>query len=221
MARSSKSQAGTDVFTARSRNVWGALLATMTVLGGTLYALDGKASPRVDGVSLPALIAPATATSVEVVFNTKSPIEKARWQAIVIHHTGSPYATPESMEADAKASGLAGMGFHFVIGNGNGLDDGELHVGGRWLKQLPGAHTSGSKGDWYNRNAIGICLVGDGDRGRFSDSQMRRLVQLTDALARELNIPRDRIVLHDDLVKGAGPGKFFPAAAFREQLAVR
>ena len=110
MPRSSKSQARSDVFTARSRNVWGALIATMTVLGGTLYALDGKASPRVDGVSLPALIAPATAASVEVVFNTKTPIEKTRWQAIVIHHTGSPYATPESLEADAKSSGLAAMG---------------------------------------------------------------------------------------------------------------
>ncbi len=221
MGRSTKTARRTDVLSVRSRNVWAALVATMTVLGGTLYALDGKASPRVDGLSLPALIAPAAATSVEAVFSTKAPIEKSRWLAIVIHHSGSPYATPESLEADAKAAGLAGMGFHFVIGNGNGLDDGELHVGARWLKQLPGAHTTGAKADWYNKNAIGICLIGNGERGRFSDAQIRRLTQLVEALSRELGIPRDRIVLQDELVKGAGPGRYFPAAAFREQLASR
>lgn len=221
MSRSSKSNAGRDVLSTRSRNVWGALVATMTVMGGALYAMDGKASPRVDGVNLPALIAPATATSVEVVFNTKVPLDKAKWQAIVIHHTGSPYATPESLESEAKANGLAGLGYQFVIGNGNGLDDGELHVGSRWLRQLPGAHASGPKADWYNRNSIGICLVGNGDRGRFTEAQMRRLSQLVDALCRELSIPRDRIVLQDELVKGAGPGRYFPGVAFREQLALR
>jgi hypothetical protein len=221
MSRSSKSNAGRDVLSARSRNVWGALVATMTLMGGALYAMDGKASPRVDGVNLPALIAPATATSVEVVFNTKAPLDKAKWQAIVIHHTGSPYATPQSLETEAKANGLTGLGYQFVIGNGNGLDDGELHVGSRWLRQQSGAHASGAKADWYNRNSIGICLVGNGDRGRFTDAQMRRLSQLVDALCREMNIPRDRIVLQDELVKGSGPGRFFPGAAFREQLALR
>ena len=221
MSRSSKSNAGRDVLSARSRKVWGTLLATMTIMGGALYAMDGKASPRIDGVNLPALIAPATATSGEVVFNTKTPLDKSKWQAIVIHHSGSPYATPQSLEAEAKASGLTGLGYHFVIGNGNGLDDGELHVGARWLRQQPGAHTSGPKADWYNRNSIGICLIGNGDRGRFTDAQMRRLTQLVDALCRELNIPRDRIVLQDDLVKGAGPGRYFPGAAFREQLSLR
>lgn len=210
-----------DVFSARSRNVWGALVATMTVLGGTLYALDGKASPHSDGVSLPALLAPAAATSVEAVFRTRTPLDKDRWKAIVIHHSGSPYATPDSLEREARDAGLVGLGYHFVIGNGNGLADGELHVGSRWLRQLPGAHAVGPRGDWYNQHSIGICLVGNGERGRFSEAQMRRLVQLVDALARELGVPRDRVVLHDDMVTNGGPGRFFPAAAFREQLASR
>lgn len=220
MPRSSNAHAGRDLLSARSRNVWGALIATMTVLGGALYAMDGKASPRIDGMNLPALIAPAAATSVEVIFNTKVPLDTKQWQAIVIHHTGTPYATPQSLEAEAQASGLTGLGYHFVIGNGNGLDDGELHVGSRWLRQQPGAHAIGPKADWYNRNSIGICLVGNGDRGRFTDAQMRRLTQLVDALCRELNIPRDHIVLQDEMVKGAGPGRYFPGAAFRDQLAI-
>lgn len=219
MARRTSSRR--DVISPRTRNVWGALLATLTLLGGTLSTLDSKAAPRADGVSLPALLAPASSAGVEVVLSTKAPIQKNRWQAIVIHHSASPYATPESLDQDARASGLVGLGDHFVIGNGNGMSDGELHVGARWLKQQPGAHTAGKQGDWYNKNAVGIRLVGNGERGRFSDAQMRRLVQLVDTLAKELDIAKDRIVLADDVAKGSGPGRFFPAASFREQLAGR
>jgi hypothetical protein len=50
---------------------------------------------------------------------------------------------------------------------------------------------------------------------------MRRLLQLVDALAKELDVSKDRIVLADDVAKGSGPGRFFPAASFREQLASR
>jgi len=39
------------------------------------------------------------------------------------------------------------------------MDDGDIDVGYRWLDQLPGPRF-GAKGDWYNRNSIGICLVG-------------------------------------------------------------
>ncbi len=47
-----------------------------------------------------------------------------------------------------------------------------------------GAHTAGEHGDWYNRNAIGICLVGDGDRREFTPAQIARLLQTVHALQR-------------------------------------
>jgi N-acetylmuramoyl-L-alanine amidase len=146
-------------------------------------------------------------------------LDRGRWKSIVIHASGSPVGNPASISAGQKAMHLSGLGYQFVIGNGRGMDDGELHVGYRWLDQLSGAHAAGPQADWYNDHSIGICLVGNGDRQPFTDAQVRRLVRLVQTLARELDIPQDRILLHSDLVRADDPGRFFPAAAFREQLA--
>ena len=202
--------------TARSRNVW---CAYCHHDGAWRHRLRGDGEPRVDGVSLPVLIAPATAASVEVVFNTKTPIEKTRWQAIVIHHTGSrPMRLPSLGAADA-VFGLAAMGDHFVIGNGNGLEDGELHVGARGSSSLPCAHER-QPGDWANRNAIGICLVGDGDRGRFSDASDPAPLT-TDRRAGPANWGSPRTAsCRDDLVRAAAPVSS-SGRGFREQLAAR
>lgn len=198
--------------------MWGALVLAMTAVGGSLWLLDGGRPPRIDGLRLPALVAAAGPASIDRIFDTRVPMESAPWQAIVIHHSGSTYGSAESIERDHKAMNLSGLGYHFVIGNGSGAGDGELHVGYRWLDQLPGAHTAGQYGEWYNRNAIGICLVGDGDRRAFSDTQIARLVQTVQALQRRLGIPAQNVILHSDVTRTSSPGKLFPVAAFREQL---
>ena len=202
----------------RTKVVWVALLGAMTSVGALLFALDGKAGARMDGLSLPALVAPAGPSSVEGVFRTRGELDRQRWLSIVVHHSGTASATPESLESQARAAGLKGLGYHFVIGNGRGLDDGEIHVGYRWLDQLPGAHAAGKDADWYNLHSIGICMVGNGDRQQFTPAQTRRLVQLVNALAREFKIPRERIVLHSDIAAVSDPGTFFPGAEFREQI---
>jgi N-acetylmuramoyl-L-alanine amidase len=203
----------------RSRAVWGAFAGAMTVVGGLFWFLQGAPLPRADGLALPALVAADGPSSIEAVFRTHRPLDAKRWQSIVIHHSGSLYGTPAGIEAQHKAMNLEGLGFHFVIGNGSGLSDGEVHVGYRWLDQLPGAHVAGEKGDFYNRNSIGICLVGDGRRKGFTQEQERRLAQLVGALCDKLGIPADHVYLHSDLAKVDDPGRLFPEAAFREQLA--
>jgi hypothetical protein len=216
-AKRSRTKRGTTL-SQRSRLVWGAFTLAMTTVGGLFWILQGGPAPRLDGLALPAMVAAAGPTSMEAVFQTRRPAEAGKWQAIVIHHSGSLYGTPASIEAQHRAMNLDGLGFHFVIGNGAGLDDGEVHVGYRWLDQLPGAHVAGPKGDWYNRNSIGICLVGDGRRKGFSDEQIHRLTQLVSALCERLNIPSDHVYLHSDLTQVEDPGRLFPEAAFREQL---
>jgi hypothetical protein len=202
----------------RAKNVWLALLGTMTAIGGLMYMLDGTPGTRGDGVTLPALVASAGPSSLESIFKLPPEIRQNRWKSIVIHHTGSPYATADSLDEQAKQMKLKGLGYHFVIGNGNGLDDGELHVGYRWVKQYPGAHSAGKEADWYNNNALGICLVGNGDRGTFTDAQIRRLMQLVDTLCSELGVPRENVKLHSQIAPTSSPGRFFPAAQFRERL---
>ncbi len=207
-----------DPISRRSQIVWASLVAAMTGVGGLLFAVGGGPGPSGAGVALPALLATGAPNSLEAIFNTRSAVEPGTWQAIVIHDSGSPVGTPASLDEQARSMNLQGLGHHFVVGNGNGIGDGEIHIGYRWLKQSPGAHTAGSNADWYNRNAIGICLIGDGSRQKFSPAQVRRLTQLVDTLCRELDIPADRVFLHRDVGPSTSPGRLFPEAAFREAL---
>ncbi|MFG0327381.1 MAG: peptidoglycan recognition family protein [Phycisphaerales bacterium JB037] len=203
---------------ARTKVVWSALVLSMVGGAGLLVAVDGGAGLTLDGAALPSLAVSNQPASVEAIFDTREPLDRERWQSIVIHHSGTPYATPESLDRDHRAMGLHGLGYHFVIGSGDGLGDGEVHVGARWLNQQPGAHAAGPYADWYDRHSIGICLVGHGDRRPFTRAQLQRLTQLVSALARELDIPPDRILLHSDIASTTDPGWHFPEAAFREEL---
>jgi len=205
----------------RTRTVWAALAVAMSVVGLGLGALQGGGvGSRSDGMTVVPLIAtPGAGSNIESVLRTRAELDGGRWQGIVIHASGSRHGSPETLEAEHRAMNLRGLGYHFVIGNGRGMDDGEVHVGWRWLDQLPGAHAAGDDAAWYNHHAVAICVVGDGDRGSFTEAQMRRLVQLSALLARELGIPEDRVVLHSDIAPVQSPGRAFPVAAFREQLA--
>lgn len=183
--------------------------------------LEEGSLPMAEGMTLPPMVAAAGPSSIEAVFQTRAALQADRWQAIVIHHSATPYATPDQLDLRHRQLGLSGLGYHFVIGNGRGMADGEIHAGYRWMEQLPGAHVAGVEGSWYNRHAIGICLVGDGRRRPFTRTQLARLVQLCAALAEALDIPAERIVLHSDLANTNDPGRYFPQAAFYEQLAAQ
>lgn len=203
--------------------MWGALVGAMTIVGGGLLLLDGGHRSGLDGLSLPsatALMALSGPRSMEAVLETREPLDRERWLGIMVHHSGSAYGTPATLDREHRAMGLRGLGHHFVIGNGNGMGDGEVHVGARWLDQQPGAHAAGEheRADWSNRHAISICLVGDGNRREFTDAQITRLLELVSTLAAEFGIPTDRIVLSSDESDAADPGVRFPAAAFREMV---
>jgi N-acetyl-anhydromuramyl-L-alanine amidase AmpD len=195
----------------------------MTFVGGGLLVLDGGKRASLDGLRLPsatALMAVSGPASMERVLETREPLDRARWLSVMVHHSGAAFGTPEALEREHRAMGLRRLGHHFVIGNGNGMGDGEVHVGARWLDQQPGAHAAGEsqRAAWSNQHAISICLVGDGNRRGFTDAQIQRLMELASLLASELGIPQDQIVLHSDESDVADPGVRFPAAAFREMV---
>ncbi len=210
----------------RTPVVWASLLGAMTTVGGVLFALDGKATTRVDGLALPALVSASGSSSIETVFRTRAPLDTKRWRSIVIHHSGSMRGTPASLEAQAKSTGLKGLGAHFVIGNGQGMDDGEIHVGYRWLDQTPGAHSAGKDADWYNLHAIGICSVGNGDRQEFTPAQIDRLRgDVRKCCAASLTSPRSVwycIARFADVGPGtAVPDGLVPRATSSEAIASR
>ncbi len=201
---------------ARTKTVWGCFAAAMTVVTGGLFALSGQGTAPLTGRTLTPLASVNAPQSMESIFNPATPIEPGRWDAIVIHHTGEPSGSPASIDAAHREQGLAGLGYHFVIGNGIQMDDGEVHAGFRWVDQLPGAHVAGPSGASWNRSSIGIALVGNGDRRPFTDTQINRLIVLTSELARRLDIPSDRIFLHTDLAAVSSPGRYFQASALSQ-----
>ena len=170
--------------------VWTSLLASMTAVGGLLLLLQGGPAPRIDGLALSMPVAAQGPSHIESIYRTRETIAPHRWEGIIIHHSGSAYGSATSISEEHERQGILGLGYHFVIGNGSGSEDGELHVGFRWLDQLPGAHTAGPQGELFNRRYIGICLVGDGDRRAFTDTQMQRLLELTASLQTQLESAR-------------------------------
>lgn len=207
----------------RAKVVWVSFLAAMTLVGGVLLAVDDRPAPRLDGLSFAPLLASTSGSGMDAILRTRTTLDRPRWQAIVIHHSGSPVGSPASIGAEHEKAGFKGLGHHFVIGNGSGMEDGEVHVGFRWLDQLPGAHAQGKDRDWYNLHAVSICLVGDGNRRGFSPAQSRRLTEVVSTLCRSLNIPKDRVYLHSDVggpTVAGDPGTLFPIKSLQEQLAL-
>lgn len=236
----------------RARVVWTSLITASTVVCGllllsqrqdaatpvamTITALPGTpgtASSRlgtepavVVGTSLPGMV-----TSDRSIAPRNTPLEPGQWSAIVIHHSGSVAGSAESISRQHVADGLAGLGHHFIIGNGNGMGDGAIHVGYRWDRQLPGAHLGtealrassvtrpvGLSSDELRHHSVSVCLVGHGDRREFTPRQMRELLDLVVKLQRELGISRERVFLASDFQGMDGPGAHFESAWLESQL---
>ncbi len=202
----------------RTKIVWSALIASMTALIGLLSLLDsGNPALSAKGVSLSPLASITAERGVDAIFNTKADIDPNQWDSIVIVHSGSPAGSAESIGAQHKQIGYDGLGYHFLIGNGTGMGNGEIHLGNRWLTQTQGAQLAG-----IDQNAkaktIEICLIGNGDRKPFTDQQIQYLAQVVTALADRLEIPSNRIFLHQDLAPTTSPGRYFPRANFNELL---
>jgi hypothetical protein len=196
--------------------VWLSFFTAMT-FGIGLFAFGGN---ELSGGYLAASAQPiGRQAEADPIFHTQKPIEQRRWKGIVIHDLGQPVGDAESVHRLHLSYGYQGLGYHFLIGNGNGLGDGIIHVGYRWDRQLPGAHVAGPAGTEHNQHSIGICLVGSGDRRAFTENQVQSLISLVRRLQQELDIPAEGVHLHRDLAPTlASPGRFFPAALLREQL---
>ena len=190
----------------------------MTLSVGFLSILDSGSSVRSDGLALTPLMGIDRSVGMDSIFQTTKDPAASQWDSIVIVHSGSPAGSPADIAEEHKSLGYDGLGFHFVIGNGKRMGDGEIHVGYRWLDQRSGADLAGVRGGFDSGSAIEICLVGDGDRRPFSDEQMHRLAQLVDALCDRLGISTENVHLHKDLAGTSSPGQYFPQAEFEQLL---
>jgi hypothetical protein len=126
-----------------------------------------------------------------------SALEK-RWIAIVIHHSGTENGNAAIFDKRHREENhWEGIGYDFVIGNGTDSGDGRVEVTFRWRKQIAGAHCGGTPGNWANKEAIGICLVGNFNRTVPTARQMQSLVKLTRFLQKRYRISKSRIYSHN------------------------
>lgn len=204
----------------RTKVVWSVLGVGMTLSIGLLSLLDpGASATRGGGVTLSPLMGLQSNVGLDSIFQTASPIEAGRWDSIVIVHSGTPAGSANDIAESHRELGYDGLGFHFVIGNGTRMGDGEIHVGYRWVDQRGGAELAGVRDGFATSRAIEVCLIGDGDRRPFTEEQLHRLAQVVTALAKRLDIPTQKIHLHKDLAGTTSPGQFFPQAEFEQLLA--
>lgn len=99
----------------------------------------------------------ATATALAVVANHREAYR--RWSAIVVHHSASGAGKAATLDAYHRTRRPRGLAYHFVTGNGHGLDDGAIEAGGRWIHQQPGAHvvsTLGGNRHLFDRKLRGV-----------------------------------------------------------------
>jgi hypothetical protein len=200
----------------------------MALACGVLVLGDAE-GPR----AVPAMGVASMDASNEGILPREAALDRARWNSIVIHHSATPAGDAGSIARMHAAAGLDGLGYHFIVGNGQGLPDGYVEAGSRWHRQQPGAHVQASaaqasnlarassrvaSADELNRHAIAICLIGNGDRRPFTDRQMHEVGALVRRIQSALDIPADRVFLHSDVAGTTSPGRFFPVSSFEDSI---
>lgn len=143
-----------------------------------------------------------------------------KWVYVVLHHSGTASGSVEAIHAEHKlrkdqfGQPWLGIGYHFVIGNGNGMKDGEVKATFRWDEQIHGAH-SGSR--VHNDNGIGICLIGNFENSKPTSRQLTAVVELVRQLAKRYRIPARLVIGHNTVKPTACPGKLFPLQEVRRK----
>ena len=177
-----------------------------TLIGSLTVGLTAAAPLQ----AVPAAI-PSRPTTEDELF--KPSVAARAWKTIVLHHSATRGGNVASIDAvhrqqkDRAGNPWLGIGYHFVVGNGQKMGDGEIRPTFRWLKQLPGAH-AGQRD--YNEQGIGICLIGNFDDTPPTDKQLLALQGLLKTLAQQYEIPRQRVLRHAAIQATLCPGRLFP-----------
>jgi murein DD-endopeptidase MepM/ murein hydrolase activator NlpD len=189
-------------------------------LSGRNYVYIGQRLiiPTKTTTPAPAVARAGLNTTIQRVIDN-APVAPGRWQYVVIHHSGVDEGTMQAMdryhrEVRHMENGLA---YHFVIGNGNGMGDGEIAVGRRWREQLDGGHLHSEA---QNKIALGICLVGNFDEDKPTAKQMQSLDALVKALLKRCSLYVSAVKTHQQInvIGTRCPGQNFPTKTFLRGL---
>ena len=156
---------------------------------------------------------PAQVRSDSVLGTFEPPVPSRAWKTIVFHHSATQVGSVVSIDAvhrrrkDSAGKPWLGIGYHFVIGNGHDMPDGQIEPTFRWQQQLPGAH-AGTR--THNASGIGICLIGNFNESPPTKKQISSARKLVELLRRRYLIGRSQTIAHRDVRATDCPGRFFP-----------
>jgi N-acetyl-anhydromuramyl-L-alanine amidase AmpD len=149
----------------------------------------------------------------------ETPVEARKWKFIVIHHSATASGTVQGMDRYHREERHMenGLAYHFIIGNGQGMADGAIEIGKRWMEQLDGGHLAS---DALNEKSIGICLVGNYDEDEPTKKQLANLEALIDFLLDRCRLRVAAVKTHQQIntLYTRCPGKHFPTKSFLAQL---
>ena len=206
------------------------LVVAFFILSGCVY--EKEPLPRItrDYGLMPKTVPPSSPIKVKFPGQLNENVPKSwlppaalekRWTAIVIHHSGTRTGNAAIFDKwHRQGRHWEGVGYDFVIGNGTNSTDGQVEVTYRWRYQKIGAHCK-TPNNWANRNAVGICLVGNFNETSPTPRQMRSLLRLIRFLQEKYRIPKTRIYGHNNTPGARAtdcPGKNFPLARLKSKL---
>lgn len=128
------------------------------------------------------------------------------WKFIVIHHSATLAGSVNAFHRFHTKQGYGGVAYHFVIGNGKGMKDGEVQETFRWKQQISGTHVSVNAWN-HNVFGIGICLVGNMENATPTKAQMAALMKLTSRLKKTYSIKSKNIYGHKHVFFDDASGK--------------
>lgn len=146
-------------------------------------------------------------------------IPEADWLYVILHHSATTSGSVESIHeehrrrTDGTGNRWLGIGYHFVVGNGQGMPDGQVVPTFRWRDQIHGAHSGHAV---FNARGIGICLIGDFETQPPTALQLAAVKRLVKVLAVRHRIPGERVIGHSAIKATACPGKKFPLQEVRK-----
>lgn len=183
------------IFRFRFRNLVGLVMVVTIPAAATLAGINGNAI-RADNRQ-----------------RWMASVPETTWQYIVIHHSATETGSVKSIHEehrqriDASGNPWLGIGYHFVIGNGDGMTDGFVEPTFRWKEQIHGAHSGHAI---FNARGIGICLIGNFENAQPTKAQLKSVRDLVRVLAVRHGIPPENLIGHASVKATVCPGKYFP-----------
>ena len=167
---------GTDM-AARNRSVTVlfSLIASMTVGAFVLMAMDDH-RPITGAYSLSSYLRLDPAE--EVVKNTLT-VNSGHWDQVQIYYSNTSGGNADELALLTDLANGTKVQFHFMVGNGNGAEDGAIQAGEFWkLQRL-----------CQGRNGIvRVCVISDGRSESVTDCQLKRTNALVESLIRTFDI---------------------------------